>query len=248
MRVDFLLIPLIIITVAYNKQPELVQETATHSLVKPLQDTVPVTNKRVLGIDVSHFQGKINWEDIKADNVTFAYDKATQGSGFKDPYYSKNKIGAHEVGLAHGSYHFYTSDADPKEQATLFISVIDYGSGDMPPVLDLEQGGVKGTVETEKFQQDIFTFLKMVEDKLGVKPIIYTNHPFGNQYLNDPKFADYELWIAEYGVDTPKIPRAWDEKGWLIWQRSERGKIQGAVGDIDHDLFNPKKPFEIVKK
>lgn len=150
--------------------------------------------------------------------------------------------------MAHGSYHFYTSDADPKEQATLFISVIDYGSGDMPPVLDLEQGGVKGTVETEKFQQDIFTFLKMVEDKLGVKPIIYTNHPFGNQYLNDPKFADYELWIAEYGVDTPKIPRAWDEKGWLIWQRSERGKIQGAVGDIDHDLFNPKKPFEIVKK
>ncbi|UZD24132.1 glycoside hydrolase family 25 protein [Algoriphagus halophytocola] len=220
----------------------------------PEKDTIPAnpmeskTDQPVLGIDVSHFQGNINWEEIKADEITFAYDKATQGASFKDPDYAQNKRGAHEVGLAHGSYHFFTSDADPMDQAALFIATIDYTSGDMPPVLDLEQGGIVGTVKTSEFQDDVLSFLLEIERKLGIKPIIYTNHPFGNEYLDNPKFSEYGLWIAEYEVDTPKIPKTWEEKGWLIWQRSERGKVQGAMGNVDHDLFNPTKPFELVKK
>ncbi|MGB0177891.1 MAG: GH25 family lysozyme, partial [Owenweeksia sp.] len=82
-----------------------------------------------------------------------------------------------------------------------------------------------------------------VESKLNVKPIVYTNHPFGNQYLDHPDFANYDLWIAEYEVAEPKIPNAWKDKGWLIWQRSERGEVEGAVGNVDHDLYNPKADF-----
>ena len=198
----------------------------------------------IIGIDVSHFQGDIDWEKIKKAGISFVYDKATQGTGFTDPEYHKNKIGAENSGIAHGAYHFYISDADPKAQALHFISTIDHQPGNLPPVLDLEQGGIKENLDIPKFQEAVFTWLKLVEDSLGQKPIIYTNHPFGDQYLNHTGFSDHPLWIAEYGVNTPKIPEPWKEKGWLIWQRSDRGKVEGAVGDVDHDLFNPNKSFD----
>ncbi len=200
----------------------------------------------VLGIDVSHFQGKIDWKKIKEVGIRFVYDKATQGIHYKDPEYSENKQGAHTFGLLHGSYHFYTSDQGGKEQADHFISVVEYSPGDMPPVLDLEQAGIKGAVEVEALQKEILVWLSEVENKLEVKPIIYTNRPFGNQYLSHPSFAEYDLWIAEYGVDKPRIPQIWEEKGWLIWQRSDRGKVEGVVGEVDHDLFNPARPFEVT--
>ncbi|EAZ82677.1 glycoside hydrolase family 25 protein [Algoriphagus machipongonensis] len=204
--------------------------------------------KTILGIDVSHFQGDVNWQEIKDANIIFVYDKATEGATFTDPKYAKNKVGAHEYDLAHGSYHFYTTDSDPIKQAEFFTNTIDYGIGDMPPVLDLEKGGIKGTVDPKKFQEEVLKWLNYVEQKLGVKPVIYTNHTFGDKYLTSTKFEEYQLWIAEYGVETPKVPKIWDNKGWLIWQRSERGAIEGAISQVDHDLYNPKKSFEVVKK
>ena len=211
------------------------------------KDTVK-TSSQILGIDVSHFQGDVNWEEVKAAKITFVYDKASEGNTFKDPDYDRNKEGAHQSDLAHGSYHFYTSDDDPIDQAEFFIGIIDYGVGDMPPVLDLEDGGIKGNVDQEKFQSDILKWLKYVESKLGVKPLIYTNHTFGDTYLTSKEFSEYQLWIAEYGVTTPIIPKIWSENGWLIWQRSERGTVEGAIGKVDHDLYNPRKPFEVIKK
>lgn len=202
----------------------------------------------ILGIDVSHFQGNVNWQKVKDANIRFVYDKATQGNHFTDPNYAENKKGAHAFGLLHGSYHFYTSDKGGKEQADLFIGVIDFGPGDMPPMLDLEQASIKGNVDIPALQKEILIWLIEVENKLDVKPIIYTNHPFGNRYLNHADFKEYELWIAEYGVEKPKIPSVWQDKGWLIWQRSERGTIEGVIGEVDHDLFNPDRPFNSVVK
>jgi len=209
-------------------------------------ETVSI-NTPILGIDVSHFQGDIDWKKIKDAQIGFVYDKATQGTKFKDPDYIQNKEGAISVGLTHGSYHFYTLNDDGKSQADHFLSVIDFDPGDMPPVLDLEQGGIKGNVDVNKFQQEVLTWLREVENQLGVKPIIYTNHPFGDQYLDHPEFSNYELWIAHYGVDKPQVPKVWKEKGWLIWQRSDKGKVEGVIGEVDHDLYNPDKPFDLVK-
>ena len=202
----------------------------------------------ILGIDVSHFQGDIDWAKIKSANIRFAYDKAAQGSRYKDPKYAQNKVGARNVGLAHGSYHFFTSNESGLAQAAHFCQVVDYKEGDMPPVLDLEQGSIVNGVTILAFQKEVVDWLNEVERQLGVKPIIYTNHPFGEQYLDHPDFSAYELWIAEYGVSSPKIPKQWKEKGWLIWQRSERGSIEGAIGDVDHDLFNPDRSFDWDKK
>lgn len=209
------------------------------------EDNKPKSDSPILGIDVSHFQGDIDWSKIKDAGIIFVYDKATEGNTYVDPDYEENKKGAHATELAHGSYHFFISNDDPTTQAKSFLSVIDYTEGDMPPVLDLEQGGIKGNLDNEKFQKDIMTWLKIVETQIGVKPIIYTSHSFGNQYLNQEEFSNYELWIAEYGVETPKIPKIWDQKGWLIWQRAEKGTIEGAIGQVDHDIFNPEKQFII---
>lgn len=200
---------------------------------------------QVLGIDVSHFQGDVNWDEIKKAGIIFVYDKATEGETYVDPKYARNRLGAHEYDLLHGSYHFFESDDDPKKQAELFISVIEHKPGDMPPVLDLEEGGIKGEVSLNELSKNIMTFLKYVEEKLNVKPIIYTNHKFGNKYLTDPEFAKYELWIAEYDVPQPLIPDIWKNQGWLIWQRTERGKIEGSIGDVDHDLLNPSKKIPV---
>lgn len=202
---------------------------------------------QVLGIDVSHFQGDVNWDEIKKAGIIFVYDKATEGETYIDPKYARNRLGAHEYDLLHGSYHFFESDDDPKKQAELFLSVIDHKSGDMPPVLDLEDGGIKGEVSTEDFSKNVLTFLKFVESKLKVKPIIYTNHIFGNKYLTDPEFAKYELWIAEYDVPQPIIPDTWKNQGWLIWQRTERGKVEGSIGNVDHDLLNPSKKIPVYR-
>lgn len=202
----------------------------------------------ILGIDVSHFQGNVNWHKVRDANIRFVYDKATQGIHFTDPDYVQNKTGAHSVGLLHGSYHFYTTDTGGKAQADHFIGVVDYGVGDIPPMLDLEQAGIKGDVDIPTLQKEILIWLNAVENELKVKPIIYTNNPFGNRYLNHPDFKEYELWIAEYGVKTPKIPTVWQDKGWLIWQRTDRAEVEGVIGKVDHDLFNPDRPFNLTKE
>lgn len=217
---------------------------------EPIKKAVPKNpiDTLILGIDVSHFQGDIDWKKIKDANIQFAYDKATQGNHYKDPEYDKNKTGARSAGLIHGSYHFFTSNQPGLDQAKHFCTVIDHRESDMPPVLDLEQGSIVNGVTILAFQKEVMEWLNEVERQLGVKPIIYTNHPFGDQYLDNPDFSAYELWIAEYGVSSPKIPKQWKEKGWLIWQRSERGSIEGAIGDVDHDLFNPARSFAWDKK
>ena len=239
----FLLAFLLLSSCKQENKRDLKQNEESEPTTQPIKPP-----SQILGIDVSHFQGEINWQEIKDAQITFVYDKATEGETYLDPEYLANKAGAHQNNLVHGSYHFYISDDDPITQAEFFLKSIDYGPGDMPPVLDLESGGIKGDVDQGTFQEDVLTWLKHVESNLDVKPIIYTNPTFGDAYLTDSIFADYQLWIAEYGVESPTPPKIWEQNGWLIWQRSERGTIEGAIGQVDHDLYNPQKPFEVIKK
>jgi lysozyme len=179
----------------------------------------------------------VNWEEIKANNISFAYTKATQGNNYVDVKFHQNWSQMESAGLAKGAYHFYTSESDGKTQAQHFINTIkEVKVGDMPPVLDLEHGGISGTVEIAQFQQEVIYWLNAVEAKFGVKPIIYTNNPFANEYLNNKYFSKYTLWIAEYGVAEAKTPIAWMSRGWAIWQRTERGSIEGEIGNVDHDI------------
>ena len=180
-------------------------------------DTLPV-----LGIDVSHFQQDVNWDEIKAAKISFTYIKATQSTGFEDPKFKKNWQGAKTAGLYRGAYHFYLSDKDAAQQAENFLKVVSQlEKGDMPPALDLEELGMKGNVSKEKLQEGALLWLKTVEDKLGITPIVYADLSFANTYLDNPELGKYALWIAEYGTQTPQVPQTWKDKGWMIWQRTE---------------------------
>jgi lysozyme len=202
-------------------------------------DSSPVKKGPVLGIDVSHFQSNVNWVEVKQAGISYVYSKATQGTRDTDPKFKRNHVETKNAGLLHGAYHFYVAGEDPVKQAELFLkAIMPITEHSIPPVLDLEQGGMKPGIVKGAFHKDVLTWLKKVEAVSGIRPIIYTNHPFGNEYLDHPDFGSYHLWIAEYGVAMPKIPTAWKTKGWLMWQRSERGKIEGAIGNVDHDLLN----------
>ncbi len=192
----------------------------------------------ILGMDISHFQNNINWDDIKKDGVNFVYIKASQSTHFKDPKFKQNHAAAKNECIYRGAYHFYVTGKDPVKQAQNFIAAVgELESGDLPPVLDLEELGIKTAVNIETFQKNTLSWLKTVEEKLGVTPIIYSNPSFANKYLNNPDFANYKLWVAEYTkAKSPKTPTTWEKEGWIIWQRTDRERLEG-IGKVDYDIF-----------
>ncbi|GAA4275834.1 glycoside hydrolase family 25 protein [Aquimarina mytili] len=236
-----------------------------HSIKKPVkkqeqnqkQDPCDIEKKRIeteptiLGMDISHFQTNVKWDKIKADGVNFVYMKATQGSHFKDPKFKENHAATKSECLYRGAYHFYETGKDPQKQALNFVEAVgELIPGDLPPVLDLEELGIKTPVTIESYETNTLMWLKTVEEKLGVRPIIYTNPSFANKYLKHPEFAKYFLWVAEYTkVESPKTPKTWANKSWIIWQRTDREKIEGA-GKVDYDLFNGSANdfLKLVKK
>ena len=240
-----LLISLLMACNATNTQPNTnstgIKPTETASIatvIVPARPN-PQPDEPILGLDVSYFQGKVNWSQIEKDGIHFTYAKATQGQGYTDPMFQTNLKGMRASKLYAGAYHFYMSGDDPVKQAENFLkSLPELKIGDMVPMLDLEQGGwTKGT-DIATFQANVKIWLKIIEEKLGMKPIIYTNNPFAKTYLQGDGFSQYDLWLAEYGVHKPRVPKPWNK--WTIWQRSAKGTYQGLPGgeSVDHDLFS----------
>ncbi len=189
----------------------------------------------VHGIDVSKYQGVINWKSVKkmkvADvNIDFAYIKATQGLRTIDLKYYQNIVRARQADMPVGSYHFFLTYRDAREQAELFCNVASIKKGDLPPVIDVEEA--KGQSD-EKIRKGVKTWCDFVEAKYKVKPIIYTNAGFYSRYLAG-HFDDYTLWVAHY--KTGKTPNV--DRGWSFWQHSEEANINGIYGKVDFNVFN----------
>ena len=187
------------------------------------------------GIDVSKYQSFIAWEEVKKMRVQqiqmgFAFIKATQGPDNTDPQFHRNWKKIKEAGLYRGAYHFFIASKDGKLQADNFISKVELESGDLRPVLDVEQlnGVSNGQLKTE-----IRKWLKAVEDHYGVKPIIYTNVDFYIRNLGS-EFDDYPLWAAHYYQ--PGQPRI--NREWTFWQHSDEGHVNGIVSKVDFNVFN----------
>jgi lysozyme len=193
----------------------------------------------ILGIDVSHFQGNVDWKEVNSMGYSFAYAKASQGIGFHDPKFKENWENVRSAGMKRGAYHFFVAGEDASKQAELFISVLgDLESGDMYPMLDLESGGVKEEISVDDYVKSVKVFLDAVEEKYGLKPIIYTSNNFGDKYLKDLSFSAYPLWIAEYSEHAPFIPGAWKNKGkFTLWQFTEKDSIQTEGELFDEDKF-----------
>jgi lysozyme len=191
---------------------------------------------RLSGIDVSHFQGHVDWPAVKAAGCAFAFAKATEGTGVTDPYIATNWAGMKAAGLLRGAYHFFRAGESAADQAGHFLSTVQFEAGDLPPVLDIElDDGVTG----EALVGGVQTWLDAVEPAAGATPIIYTNTPFWDANFND-QFGAYPLWIAHYGPAPQPLPRGWPD--WTLWQYSQSLHIAGVNGPADHDYFNGPLP------
>ncbi|MBR4843250.1 MAG: glycoside hydrolase family 25 protein [Bacteroidaceae bacterium] len=189
---------------------------------------------RYYGIDVSHHQGRIDWDRVAASSagseypLKFVIMKATEGGTFKDPNLEENLMAARKAGFVCGVYHFYNPATSPSVQAEFFSSNVQLKGGDLVPVVDVESD-VK---DVKKLQKDLAEFLGAVESHFGVKPIIYTSVKFRRRYLNTTAFDEYSFWVAHYYVDEPAT-----NLDWSFWQFSDRARIDGIYGLTDIDVF-----------
>jgi GH25 family lysozyme M1 (1,4-beta-N-acetylmuramidase) len=191
------------------------------------------------GIDISHWQGTVNWGKVKSDDVTFAFMKATEGTAYADPTLRTNWAGAEKVGIYRAAYHFArpsTASGSADAQARFFVSQAGtfQDKGDLPPVLDLEATGGLGPAALRSW---VSTWLTTVERLTKRTPVLYFSPYFWIDHLgNSTAFTRYPLWIAHYTQGAPLVPGGW--KTWTFWQRTSSGHVAGIGGLVDMNRFN----------
>lgn len=206
---------------------------------KALYGEVKYPGGDVRGIDISHYQKKINWEELAKSNIQntpiqFAYIKATEGRDGFDEYFDYNFQMAKHHRIARGAYHFFTTQSSGFDQARHFCNHVKLEEGDLPPVLDIEISmDETSDAESHKTKNEILKWLAYVENHYRVKPLIYASYRFKENYLNDSIFNQYPYWIAHYYVDSLEYTG-----DWVFWQHTDVGKINGIEGLVDIDLFN----------
>lgn len=190
------------------------------------------TTSQRQGIDVSHYQGIINWPQVKAAGIVYAYAKATDGITYTDPNFAANWQNMQAAGVLRGAYHFYETGDDPVAQAQHFIDTLGrLSSDDLAPVVDIE--ALNGSYGGNSVAANLQTWLDTVASACGRRPMIYTNPGFWNHYVA-ADFSAYPLWVADYGVRAPQIPTGWTE--WTLWQYSQQGSVDGVAGYVDLDV------------
>jgi GH25 family lysozyme M1 (1,4-beta-N-acetylmuramidase) len=192
------------------------------------------------GIDISHWQGTVNWTKVKSDDVTFAFMKATEGTSYADPTLARNWAGAEKVGIYRAAYHFArpsTASGSAAAQARFFVSKAGkfQDKGDLPPVLDLE---ATGGLSPAQLRSWVSTWLTTVKSLTGRTPILYFSPYFWIDHVgNSTAFTGYPLWIAHYtSASSPKVPGGWSR--WTFWQRTSSGHVDGIAGNVDMNRFN----------
>ena len=201
----------------------------------------------VPGIDVSYWDGSIDWPKVRATGQRFVYAKATEANTYQDTTFKANWLGAKSVGILRGAYHFFRCNVDPQKQADYYINYVRTmnDDGELPPALDLE---TNDGMYANQIIPAVKIWLDRVEAAFKKKPIIYTRTSFLQQFVALPGGAppawanNYPLWLAWYPnqyVDgmTPSLPRGWP--AWTIWQYSgDVATINGINAKVDLNLFN----------
>ena len=200
----------------------------------------------ILGIDVSNWQGNIDWEQVKADGYTFAWAKSTEGMTYTDPMFFTNMENGLDANVIMGAYHFARPDNNtPQEDAANFLNIASayIGNGFLPPVLDLENpySGGQAILLTDMFTSEELSnwaqaWMVEVETQTGISPFIYINGNYAN-YLNS-SLTEYGLWFAQpdENLSPPINIGTWED--WKFKQYSWWGDISGIQGDVDLNIFN----------
>lgn len=204
-------------------------------ITRPTREPEYFKNYNIRGIDVSHYQRIIDWEALRNARlngfpIRFVIIKASEGSDHTDRRFRDNFVKARRYGFVRGAYHFFNPSSSPTLQAKHFFRQVQLESGDLPPILDVEERGFK---PLEEFQEDVLAWLDYAEKKSGATPILYASYSFRMKFLKDPRFDAYPFWVAHYNM------RKLRYRGeWVMWQYTEDGRIDGIEDDVDLNLFN----------
>lgn len=188
----------------------------------------------VYGIDVSHHQGDINWGRLKKGTpgeppISFVYIKATEGSSHSDTRFENNWKAAKRHGFIRGAYHYFSTTSSGEKQAKLFMSKVKLEPGDLPPVVDVEDE----PKDAAAYRLELLKFISIIEQRYGVKPVIYTYKKFHERHINNEHFNGYPLWIARYNVNNPGIANEW-----IMWQCTEKGRLPGIKEKVDINVLS----------
>ncbi len=194
-------------------------------------------NLAVHGVDVSRWQGDIDWVKLRTQGANFAYIKATDGGDHLDPMFKTNWRKAKEAGLKRGAYHFFYWCRTAGEQADWFIRNVPRDPDALPPVIDVEWNGessCKNRPSPERVLEKMQVFMDKLERHYGQRPIIYTAPDFYRDNLQG-ELLDYPFWLRSVAAHPSKIYRG---RKWLFWQYSGSGLSHGVEGRIDLNVFH----------
>ncbi len=200
--------------------------------------TVCAAGDTVPGIDVSKWQGTIDWTQVKQDGVVFAIARASHGIGTIDSFFDANWAGMKSNGIVRGVYQYWNPAEDPIAQADILISKVNGAGGlqpdDLPPVIDIESTDSLGAAE---MVANATAWLDHVEAALHRRPMIYTGSYFWDGAGLGDSLNGHPLWGPHYTSNPcPLISDSWSK--WTMWQYSSTGAVAGISGNVDMDKFN----------
>ena len=185
------------------------------------------------GIDVSSWQGEIDFSQVKASGIEVVYIKSSEGFRSVDSYFEQNYANAKNAGLKVGLYHYVTARSveDAVKQANFFVSTISGKNPDCKLAMDFESFGSLGR---EEINQIALTFMQTVKNVSGKDVIIYSDEYNANSTF-ESNLAIYPLWVAQYEVSEPTVREHWSN--WAGWQYTDRGEVPGISSYVDRDKF-----------
>jgi len=193
----------------------------------------------VHGVDVSKYQGDIDWQAVKDAGVAFAYIKASEGADNIDHKFEANWAGARAAGIPRGPYHFVYWCRPPLEEIANLERVAPVEPDALPPVLDVEATPTSHTckrvLERESVLADMRLMLQEMEHHYGKKPIIYSSVDFYQAILSDDALAEYPIWVRS----TKYHPTVrYGARKWTFWQYRSDGSVPGIPGAVDQNAFH----------
>ncbi|WP_245557364.1 glycoside hydrolase family 25 protein [Corynebacterium terpenotabidum] len=202
-------------------------------------DVLPVPSWALDGIDIASHQhpsgSAIDWQSVADSGQSFAFIKATEGTGYTNPYFSSDSAKAAAAGITPGSYHYAKPALDARAQARFYAATLATGvSPSLPPTLDLEETGGLSTTQLQDWVRD---WIDEIKTLTGRDPIIYTYYAFWIGSMgNTTEFSEYPLWLAYYNSSLPdEIPGGWDEP--TFWQYTGTGSVDGIITDVDLNTY-----------
>jgi lysozyme len=190
-----------------------------------------VPDRSLAGIDVSSYQGAIDWQRVREAGIVFAFARVSDGLAVIDQRFAENFVAMKKAGLRRGAYQYFRASVDPIAQADLMVAAVRrLGLPDLPLVADVETAD---GMPPEEVRARLALWLRRVERRTQRRPIVYTSPSMSELLGGD--FGHHPLWVAHYDVECPSIPSGWQR--WTYWQYSSSGRVVGVAGPVDLDVF-----------